>query len=309
MQPQLVILLGPTGVGKSEIAVDMARQIDGEIINADSQQVYRHMNIGTAKPSMEQRKGVPHHLLDVIDPDENFDAARFRLMAWECAREIESRGKRAVVCGGTGLYLRALTRGLFSGPSKDAEVRHRLEREAEEDGLAVLYERLRQADPEAATRIHPNDRRRMIRALEVFALTGRPISQWQKAHAFRDRPFKTLKIGLNRERKELYARIDRRCDAMIAQGFIEEVRTLMKMGYGPGLNPLQSVGYRQMGLYLRGAMNLEDAVREMKRDTRRLAKRQLTWFRPDEEIRWFHPETEREEILRLAKEFFAGITR
>ena len=306
MKPKLVIILGPTGVGKSEVAIEAALEVAGEIINADSQQVYRYMDIGTGKPSIEQRQTIPHHLIDIVDPDDEFDAARFRALALESGREVRSRGKGVLLCGGTGLYIRALTHGLFAGPPRDAAVRDRLEREAQESGLAVLYERLERVDPEATTWIHPNDRQRIIRALEVFTVTEKPISRWQKEHGFKESAFETLKIGLNREREELYALIERRCDEMIAQGLVEEVKGLVERGCRLDLKSLQSVGYRQIGLYLSGVMDLQEAVLGMKRETRHLAKRQLTWFRSDQEIRWFHPEKEREEILKACREFFAA---
>ncbi len=303
MKPQLLIILGPTGVGKSEAAFWIALEAGGEIINADSQQVYRYMDIGTAKPGLEQRKRVAHHLIDIINPDDEFNVALFRQMALNIAQEIWSRGKKVIVCGGTGLYIRSLLHGLFIGPSKNPAVRSRLEKEAQEKGLDRLYERLRHMDPEATNRIHPHDRQRIIRALEVFEVTGKPMSQWQKEHGFKESPFDALKIGLNRDREELYALIDRRCDEMIAHGLVEEVRGLLEKGYSPSLNSMKSVGYRHIGLYLSGKMSLESALSLMKRDTRRLAKRQLTWFRADKEIRWFHPEEKRDKVLEAVKSF------
>jgi tRNA dimethylallyltransferase len=305
VQPKLLIVLGPTGVGKSEVGIDVAMEVGGEIINADSQLVYRHMDIGTAKPSAFAREKVPHHLIDLVDPDGEFNAALYREAALKAIQELASRGKKAIVCGGTGLYLRALTQGLFIGPGKDPEIRKRLEGEAEERGLSALYERLRRVDPDATRGIHPNDRYRIIRALEVFELTGKGISLWQKEHGFKESPFELLKIGLNRERQELYGLIDRRCDEMIAKGFVDEVRGLAERGYSLDLPALQSVGYRHIGLYLRGRLTLDEAAALMKRDTRHLAKRQLTWFRGDKEIRWFHPEKEKSKILKSAKEFFS----
>ncbi len=304
MQPKLVLILGPTGVGKSKVAIEVALHVGGEIINADSQQVYRVMNIGTGKPAPEQRRKVAHHLIDIIDPDEEFNVAMYRERALKSAQEIWSKGKRVILSGGTGLYIRALTHGLFVGPSKDPKIRKRLEQEAQEKGLGSLYGRLSQVDPDATSRIHPNDRQRIIRALEVFEVTGKGMSQWQREHGFKESPFETLKIGLNRERVELYGLINGRCDEMIAKGFEEEVRGLIERGYSLDLKPLQSVGYRHMGLYISGSMNLEDAISLMKRDTRHLAKRQLTWFRSDQEIHWFHPDRERGEILEAVKEFF-----
>lgn len=305
MKPKLVIILGPTGAGKSEVAIEVALEIGGEIINSDSQQVYRSMDVGTGKPAAEQRQKVPHHLIDIVEPNEEFNAALFLQRALESAQAIWSRGKKVILCGGTGLYIKAIIHGLFIGPSKDPEIRRGLEQEARKKGLGSLYERLGQVDPDATSRIHPNDRQRIIRALEVFVATGKGMSQWQREHGFKENRFETLKIGLNREREELYSLIDRRCEEMIASGLAEEVRRLMEKGYSPDLKSMQSVGYRHMGLYLSGTISLEDALALMKRDTRHLAKRQLTWFRADEEIRWFHPERERKKILEAVTGFLA----
>jgi len=303
MKPKLVIVLGPTAVGKSDVVLELASEINAEIINADAQQVYRQMDIGTAKPSLAERKKVPHHLIDIVDPDGEFNVAMFRQLATASANDIGTRNKTAIICGGTGLYIRALTKGLFVGPAQDTAVRHTLTLEAQGHGLRSLYERLEQVDPAATFWIHPHDRQRIIRALEVYELTGKPISKWQKEHGFNEAPFDTLKVGLCRERTELYNLIDRRCDRMIEEGLVDEVRGLFEQGYSLDLKPLRSVGYRHMGLFLMGKMSLEEAVFLMKRDTRRLAKRQLTWFRSDREIRWFHPGGERAKIKHVVQEF------
>jgi tRNA dimethylallyltransferase len=286
---KIVIILGPTAVGKSELALRLALELNAEIVNADSQQVYRYMDVGTGKPSVAERRRVRHHVVDVVNPDEEFNAALFRRLAAESISDMVGRGRRTVVCGGTGLYIKTLTHGLFTGPARDPLVRAALGAEAERDGLAALYARLGRQDPEATAWIHPNDRQRIVRALEVYQLTGKPMSQWQKEHAFAEAPYQTLAIGRNRERAELYGAIDRRCDRMIENGLLEEVRQLAARGYSLELKALQSVGYRHMGMVLRGECLLQEAVDLMKRDTRRLAKRQLTWFRNDREIRWFHP--------------------
>jgi tRNA dimethylallyltransferase len=304
MKPKLVVIVGPTGVGKSAIAIDVARQVGGEVINADSQLVYRHMNIGTAKPTEAARKGVPHHLIDVVDPDDEFNAARYRELALKAIEDVTSRKKKAVVCGGTGLYLRALLQGLFVGPGKNAAIRQRFEKEADARGLDSLYERLQRSDPAAAAKIHPNDRHRIVRALEVYEITGKTISQWQMEHGFKENAFDALKIGLTRERKELYKLIDLRTEEMIAAGLVDEVKGLMEKGYNLDLPALQSIGYRQVGLYLRGEIPLDEAVALIKRESHHLAKRQLTWFRADKEIRWFDAETDGEKINQAVKEFF-----
>jgi tRNA dimethylallyltransferase len=293
-KPKLLIIVGPTAVGKSEVALGLAAPLGAEIINADSQQVYRYMDIGTGKPSATERERIRHHLIDIINPDDEFNAAIFRRLSIAAIADIESRGKRVIVCGGTGLYLKALTKGLFIGPAQDFALREALNAEADRLGLAALYQRLERVDPGAMSRIHPNDRQRIIRALEVFALTGKPITEWQREHAFGESAFETLVVGLQRERAELYRAIDERCERMISAGLMDEVKQLMDRGYGLDLKPLQSIGYRHMGLILKGALPLEEATALMKRDTRRLAKRQLTWFRGDPEIRWFHSDQKRE---------------
>jgi tRNA dimethylallyltransferase len=306
MKPRLVVILGPTAAGKSETAIELAGDIGAEIINADSQQVYRYMDIGTGKPPMAVRARIPHHLIDVVEPDQEFNVAMFRALAIRSAQDIWGRNKRVIVCGGTGLYIKALTRGLFTGPGQDAAIREALANEIDAAGLGVLYTRLEQIDPAAVSWIHLNDRQRIVRALEVYELTGKPISVWQKEHAFSESPFEVLQIGLARERAELYTLINQRCDQMIAAGLVEEVKGLVAKGYSLGLKPLQSVGYHQMGLFLNGDMSLDDAVTSMKRDTRRLAKRQLTWFRRGEKIVWLHPEREKEKIKRLGKDFLVS---
>jgi tRNA dimethylallyltransferase len=303
MKPKVVIVLGPTAVGKSEVALALAESLNGEIINADSQQVYRYMDIGTGKLSMGERERVPHHLIDIVDPDGEFNAALFRRLASEAIREITERKRNVIVCGGTGLYLKALTQGLFEGPGQDPAIRRALEAEIAERGLASLYRRLENIDPTVSSSIHPNDRQRVIRALEIYQLTGKPLSQWQGAHGFQEKPFAVRAIGLNRERAELYDFINRRSEEMVRGGFLEEVRGLVHRGFGPELKPLQSVGYRQMVAVLEGRLTMADGLAEMRQETRRLAKRQLTWFRRDETIQWFHPERQLQQICETVSQF------
>jgi len=307
MKPRIVVILGPTGVGKSEVAIDVASQVHGEIISADSLQVYRYLDVGTGKPGPEQRQRVTHHMMDLLDPDEEFNVALYRDRALKAEEEIRSRGKNSIVCGGTGLYIKALIHGLFVGPGRIADVRKRLEEEMGEKGIGPLYERLKQVDPDGAAAIHPNDRQRILRALEVVSHTGKEMSRWQGNHGFKENAFESLKIGLNRERQELYELIERRCEEMMTRGLVGEVEGLVNRGYSLDLKPLQSMGYRHIGHYLRGEMSLDEALSLMKRDTRRLAKRQLTWFRADKDIHWFHPEQERKEILEAIKSFLSDL--
>ena len=300
--PKLIVILGPTAVGKSALALEIAQAFNGEIINADSQQVYRQLNIGTGKPAPAERERVAHHLIDVVDIDADFNAALFRRLASDAVGQIHRREKCAIVCGGTGLYLKALTRGLFEGPGSDPSIRRELEQEIAGKGLADVYRKLEAIDPSVSASIHPNDRQRIVRALEVYRLTGSPLSHWQRAHGFAERPFETLQIGLRREREELYELINRRSEAMIAAGLLEEVQSLIRLGFSLNLRPLQSVGYRQMAQVIRGESGLEEALVQMQQETRRLAKRQVTWFGGDHEICWFHPR-QKQEILDAVKAF------
>ena len=289
-KPRIVCIVGATGVGKTDVALDLAARLDAEIVSADSMQVYRYMDIGTAKPTPPQRRRVPHHLLDVVDPDQEFNAALFRERALAAIEDIRARGRNVLVAGGAGLYVKAVTRGLFEGPGRDEALRADLERAAVEHGVGRLYERLQRVDPEAARRIDRRDRVRIVRALEVHAHTGRPLSEWQRAHAFGERPFDVLGVALERPRAELYERIDRRCAEMLAAGLLDETRGLLDRGYHAGLRSMQSVGYRQAAQCLTGRLGEADARAAMQQATRRLAKRQLTWFRADPTLRWLHPD-------------------
>ena len=288
-KPKVIIIAGPTASGKTELAVELAFYFDGEIINADSMQVYRGMDIGTAKPTPEQRKKVPHHLIDVVDPDEEFNAASYRKIALPLIYNIYARGKNCFIVGGTGLYIKALLGGLFQVPPKDPALREALRREAEEKGLRFLYERLINYDPEYAKMIHPNDRIRIIRALEICHLVNRKPSELIKEHGFKQQSVNALKIFLNLEREELYDRINKRCTKMIESGLIEEARRLLIKGYSPDLKPMQSIGYRHVVKYVKGEWNLNRTLTIMQRDTRRYAKRQITWFKKEPDILWISP--------------------
>lgn len=297
-----IIIAGPTASGKSDLAVRLASLYDGEIISADSMQVYRRMDIGTAKPTLDERGGIPHHMIDIIEPDEEFCAARFASLALEKIREMHGRGKNPFVAGGTGLYIKTLTRGIFKGPEADPALRANLEKEVEEHGSARLHERLKAVDPAGAAAIHPNNRARVIRALEVYTLSKKPISEFHREHAFSDEPLQTLKIGLKVEREELYERINARVERMMADGLLEETRGLLGAGYSPSLKPMGGLGYKEMVDYLDGRCALDEAVENLKRNTRRYAKRQMTWFNKDPGIRWFNP-GQKKDIIETVKEF------
>ncbi|RII25208.1 MAG: tRNA (adenosine(37)-N6)-dimethylallyltransferase MiaA [Geobacter sp.] len=285
-KPRLVIVLGPTASGKSDMAVELARRFDGEIVNADSLQVYRGLDIGTAKPTAEVRRLVPHHLIDSVGPDEPFSAALFQVAAEQAINDIARRGKRVFVVGGTGLYIKALLQGLVDSPSGAGKIRQELEEMARTLGNEEMLRRLAEVDPDTAARLHPNDQVRIIRALEVFRLTGRPISADRSAHGFAESRYNVLKLGIRVERQELYRRIDLRVERMLEEGLVEEVQTLLSQGYHPGLKSLRSIGYKEICAYLAGEYDLAEATRLIKRDTRHYSKRQLTWFERDSEINW-----------------------
>jgi tRNA dimethylallyltransferase len=287
---KLIVICGPTGIGKTAAAIAVAETFAGEIINADSMQVYRSMTIGTAKPTAEERARIPHYMVDIVRPEENFDAVRFSIEARKIARELDRRGVLAIVSGGTGLYIKAMLYGLFRSEPPDPSIRQQLRAEAAAVGSEVMHRRLSVVDAEAAARIHVNDTFRIIRALETVVATGQPISEYHRRHGFRDSPFVTLKIGLDMERQRLYERINRRVETMIAAGLVLEVRKLLGEGVGEGTKAMRSLGYRHMAAFLRGRLTWDEAVRTMKRDTRRFAKRQLSWFRTDREIVWCSPD-------------------
>jgi tRNA dimethylallyltransferase len=299
-------IVGPTGAGKTTLALDLAQRLGAEIVNADSRQVYRGMDIGTAKPSAAERACVPHHLIDIRDPAEPLDVAGFAILARAAIDEIAARGRPPLVVGGSGLYLRALRGGIFRGPHASREIRDRLEQVAKERGVPHLHEQLRAIDPVAANRIGINDLYRIVRALEVFELTGEPISVHQQRHAFSGGGYDTLTVGVARERAELYDAINRRFDEMIAAGFVDEVRALLAAGYCLDRPPLASIGYKQIARHLRGELDLTDAIAAAKQESRRLAKRQLTWFRADRDIVWLDRNAFAEQAWKLFREFFAG---
>jgi tRNA dimethylallyltransferase len=278
----VVILLGPTGVGKTGASILLAQSLKTEIISADSMQVYRHMDIGTAKPSREERALVRHHMIDIVEPSGYFSAGEYIETVAPLIEGLQREGKMPLVVGGTGLYLRAMTRGIFRGPSADWGLREQLlSMEAERGG--VLYARLMQLDPVAASRIMPADTRRVVRALEVCLKTETGISELQK-DSTTPMPCEFIKIGLTRERQELYRMIERRVDGMVSQGLVDEVEDLLRRT--PGKTALQAIGYKEIAAYLRGDSSLDEAVVLIKQRTRNYAKRQLTWFRAEAGIRW-----------------------
>jgi tRNA dimethylallyltransferase len=282
----LAALVGPTAVGKTEISLLLARTLNAEIISCDSMQVYRGMDIGTAKTGLQERTIVPHHLLDIVDPDVNFTVADYKKMAQDSIRDIAGRGKLPLLVGGTGLYYQAVVDNydFFPIEAQDA-TRRKWEKELLKVGLDNLYQRLQLIDKDYADKIGPNDKKRIIRGLEVFDLTGRPFSSLQN----RNRGFYNLcAIGLFMDREDLYRRIENRVDRMIEQGLIDEVKQLMEKGYDLSCNAMQALGYKQVFYYLQGYLSYEEMIRDIKKETRRFAKRQFTWFNKDKRIKWIN---------------------
>jgi tRNA dimethylallyltransferase len=301
---KVAVLVGPTAVGKTAVALELAEALQAEIVNADSMQIYRELAIGTAKPTSEERARVRHHLVDVADPHEPYDAARYAREGRAVIGEMHRRGAPPLVAGGTGLYIKALLAGLFHQEVGAKEGRERLARELALQGLPALYARLTALDPATACRLAPGDTYRILRALEVVEATGRPLSALHAAHNFQDRPYITLKLGLDLPREELYQRIEARVDLMMSQGWLAEVQRLLKR-YPPDIKPLQALGYRHLAAFLENRLTLAAALEQTKKETRRYAKRQLTWFRADPEVRWFHP-GQVPDMLALLWEFFSG---
>ena len=279
-------LSGATASGKTGVGIELARRLDAEIISMDSMALYRHMDIGTAKPTPAQRRAIPHHLVDVIEPCEEYSLAQYIKAAKSCVDEIQARGRRVLFVGGTPLYLKGLLRGIFEGPSADRQLRKDLADEARRQDTAWLHNRLAEIDPLAAERLHPNDTRRLIRAIEVFQKTGRPISQWQKQFDTGEPAASCRVFVLDWPRQKLYVRINSRVDEMFAAGLLEEVRSLTTAGQPPGKTAGQAVGYREVIEHLHGGRDLASTVELVKMHTRRFAKRQGTWFRSLSECRF-----------------------
>lgn len=285
----LLVIVGPTGSGKTDTAVQVARDIGGEILTADSMQVYRGMDIGTAKPTSAEQQGVPHHLIDLVEPDQEFSVAEYVVLADRCITEIVARERVPIVAGGTGFYINALVdRWTFPPQPADTAFRERLTDEAQQHGAETLHARLREIDPITAARLHPNDQKRIIRALEVYELTGTPLSafEYKPGAAARPGPYRPLLFGLTLPRAELYARLATRVETQLQAGLLEEVRRLYEGGYGPELPAMKGITYRQLVGFLRGEYDFATAIELMVRDNRRYAKRQYTWFKADPRINW-----------------------
>ncbi|MEK6670664.1 MAG: tRNA (adenosine(37)-N6)-dimethylallyltransferase MiaA [Nitrospirota bacterium] len=304
----VVVIVGPTAVGKSRIAVEVAKAFETEVLTADSRQVYRGMDVGTDKPASEERQAVPHRLIDLVDPDESFNAGLYRCQAIDEIERLYRDCRLPLVVGGTGLYVRTLLKGLCDAPQADPIVREALRQEAEDQGSDRLYARLVDVDPVIAARLHPRDESKVIRALEVYQLSGRRMSEFQQEHGFAERPFATLMIGLNRDRDMLYRRIEGRIDWQLAHGLIEETKRLLAQGYQRDSAAMKGLGYRQVAEHLAGEYDASEMVRRFKRDTRHFSKRQMTWFRKEPGIQWLMIE-ESESVPHTATRVIEQIDR
>ncbi|MET3288627.1 UNVERIFIED_CONTAM: tRNA dimethylallyltransferase [Brevibacillus sp. OAP136] len=283
---KLVVIVGPTAVGKTELSLKLARAFDGEILSGDSMQVYRGMNVGTAKASPEELAMVPHHLIDIVEPDEEYSVAIFQTMARRLISEINQRGHIPFIVGGTGLYIQSVTHAYeFADTAQDVELRERLQRYAELEGVDALHQRLAAIDPITAERLHPNDVKRVIRAIEIYEVTGSRMADYQ--HREEQSGYEVMIIGLTMDRALLYERINHRVDLMMEAGLVEEVRELLDRGFDPNSAAMQGLGYKELVPYLYGEITLEKAINDIKQRTRHFAKRQLSWFRRMPEIQWF----------------------
>ncbi|MDP4180895.1 MAG: tRNA (adenosine(37)-N6)-dimethylallyltransferase MiaA [Bacillota bacterium] len=290
---RVIVIIGPTASGKTALSISLAKEMGGEIISADSMQIYRYMNIGTAKPDKEEMAGIPHYLIDEVNPDEEFSVAKFKLLATEYIDEIIKNGKQPIVVGGTGLYINSLLYNIdFSETICDWELRDKLKKEAEEFGNEFLHKKLELIDPVAAKRIHINDLKRIIRAIEVYEYSKKTISEHQEVSRKNPSKYRFYSYGLMMDRERLYDRINKRVDLMFERGLIEEVKNLIKLGYDKNSVAMQAIGYKETLAYLKGDMTLEDALELIKRESRRYAKRQITWFKRTENINWIDLEIE-----------------
>ncbi len=304
----LIVVAGPTASGKTGLAIDIAEYTGGEIVNADSMQIYKYMDIGAAKPTAEERKRAVHHLIDFLEPDTEFSVADYTEMAHSVIADIRSRGKTAIMAGGTGLYINSVVNDVtFGEMDTDYELREGLRKTAEEKGSEYLLEMLAEFDEVSAGRLHPNNLRRIIRAIEFYKITGKPISQHQEETKRAKSRYRPLMLCIDRNREELYGRINRRVDAMFEEGLLDEVKSLMDMGYTKALNSMQGIGYKEVMDCLDGKMSLAETKELIKQSSRRYAKRQLTWFRRDERIHYVGGENPFGEAKVLIDEFLKGV--
>jgi len=290
VKPKILVIVGPTASGKKKIALEAAELFDGEIISADSRKVYRYLDIGTSKPSDEARKRIPHHLIDIVNPDDQFSCGEWVLRASEAAQDILDRGKIPVISGGTGFYIKAFMEGLTAGISPDPEVREALKKELEEQGPVVLYQKLLKIDSRRAAELHENDSFRIARALEIYYTTGKTFTESRENDILKGGEYDYFTIGIAKKRNELYRCIDRRVDDMVSSGLLDELKSVLNMGYSRDLIALDTVGYKEWFPFLDGELSFEKCLERVKRNSRRYAKRQMTWFRARKEINWVDPD-------------------
>lgn len=286
MERKVIVIVGPTCSGKTKVGISLAENLQTEIISADSRQLYKHLNIGTAKPTTDELAKVKHYLIDCFEPDEDYNVSRFEADSLKIINGLLSQNKIPIVVGGSGLYIKALTEGIFNAVDVDEDYREKLKVEREKFGNQFLYEELKKVDPESASKMLPQNWKRIMRALEVFHLTDKPIWKFQKDHE-RKVELDFIQYGLNWQRDQLYANIEKRVDEMIENGLVDEVKNILDSGYSKKINALNTVGYKEIISYLENEISLEQAVELIKRNTRRYAKRQMTWFRKTKEIHWF----------------------
>lgn len=303
MKQKLVVVAGPTASGKTRLAIEIAKRFNGEIVGADSMQIYKYMNIGTAKPTAEERTEVPHHMIDFLEPDAPYSVAEYTEDAHKVIAEIASRGKLPVMCGGTGLYINSVVDDVTFGDFEtDYALREELQKIAEAEGTQKLLDMLAEFDPESAQRLHPNNLRRIIRAIEFYKVTGTTISAHQKMTKERESRYEPIMLSIAWDRQELYDRINKRVDIMLDEGLFDEVRDMTERGYTKQLNSMQGIGYKEVMDCMNGLMTCEEAVELIKQSSRRYAKRQLTWFRRDARINWVSAENAVEEAIKLVAE-------
>lgn len=298
----LIVVAGPTASGKTSLAIDIAKTLDGEIVCADSMQIYKYMDIGTAKATRDEQAQCPHHLMDIVEPDCEFSVADYTELAHKTISDIVSRGKTPIMCGGTGLYIDSVVNDVEFGEfDNDYTLRRELEELAKKEGSQRLIDMLSEFDPLSAKKLHPNNLKRIIRAIEFYKVSGIPISEHQHMTKLKESRYNAVEFIIDRERYELYDRINRRVDIMMDEGLTDEVKTLMDRGYSPELNSMQGIGYKELIAYFNGKSTLDEAVDAIKQNSRRYAKRQLTWFRRNENIHWLSPDNALEEALKTLK--------
>lgn len=305
MKQKLIVVAGPTASGKTRLAIDIAKSVNGEIVNADSMQIYKYMNIGSAKPTLEEQSEAKHHLIDFLEPDEEFSVADYTELAHKVIAETASRGKIPIMCGGTGLYINSVVNDITFGEIEtDYKLREELNELAKQHGSQYLLDILKEFDPVSAQRLHPGNLRRIVRAIEFYRTTGIPISEHQEMTKQKESRYEPLMLCVKWDREVLYDRINKRVDIMLNDGLLDEVRRLMEMGYTKELNSMKGIGYKEVIDYFEGNMSLEDTVKLIKQSSRRYAKRQLTWFRRDKRIHWLDANEDfLAEGIQLCKEF------